>query len=67
MSNVTRLRHVLPMSPDVNAAVSAIDKTIAEAVEMAKKRDTCTGGQVRTLVVLPDVYSEAARAVRATR
>jgi len=49
-------------------ALTAMDMgtTAAEAVEMAKKRDTCTGGQVRTLVVLPDVYNEAASAVRAT-
>lgn len=36
MSNVTRLRHVLPMSPDINAAVSALDKAIADAVDAAK-------------------------------
>lgn len=36
MGNVTRLRHVLPMSPDINAAVSALDKTIADAVDAAK-------------------------------
>ncbi|WP_231421697.1 hypothetical protein [Pseudomonas sp. Leaf59] len=37
MSNVTRLRHALPMSPDINAAVSALDKTIADAVDAAKE------------------------------
>lgn len=26
MNNVTRLRHVLPMSPDINASVVALDK-----------------------------------------
>ena len=36
MSNVTRLRHALPMSNDINAAVSALDKAIAGAVEAAK-------------------------------
>ncbi|MBD8669819.1 hypothetical protein OQ519_25210 [Pseudomonas lurida] len=36
MSNVTRLRHVLPMSPDINTAVSALDKAIADAVDVAK-------------------------------
>lgn len=36
MSNVTRLRHALPMSQDVNAAVSTLDKAIAGAVDAAK-------------------------------
>lgn len=36
MSNVTRLRHVLPMSPEINAAVSTLDKAIADAVDAAK-------------------------------
>ena len=36
MGNVTRLRHVLPMSPDVNAAVGTLDKAIADAVDAAK-------------------------------
>jgi len=36
MSNVTRLRHVLPMGQDINAAVSALDKAIADAVDAAK-------------------------------
>lgn len=37
MSNVTRLRHVLSMSPEINAAVVALDKTIAHAVDAAKE------------------------------
>ena len=36
MSNVTRLRHVLPMGQDINAEVSALDKAIADAVDAAK-------------------------------
>ncbi|GAB5336274.1 hypothetical protein [Pseudomonas fluorescens] len=36
MSNVTRLRHVLPMSPEINAAVSVLDKAIVDAVDAAK-------------------------------
>ena len=36
MSSVTRLRHVLPMSPDINAAVSDLDKAIADALDAAK-------------------------------
>lgn len=36
MSNVTRLRRALPMSQDINAAASALDKAIADAVDAAK-------------------------------
>ncbi|NMZ09295.1 hypothetical protein HBO37_28575 [Pseudomonas proteolytica] len=36
MSKVTRLRHALPMSQDINAAVDALDKAIADAVDAAK-------------------------------
>lgn len=36
MSNVTRLRHVLPMSPDINKAISDLDGAIAKAVDAAK-------------------------------
>ena len=46
MSNVTRLRHALPMSPDINAAVSALDKAVADAVDAAK-----TAGLPQGLIV----------------
>jgi hypothetical protein len=36
MSNVTRLRHALQLSQDINIAVSALDKAIADAVDAAK-------------------------------
>jgi len=36
MSNVTRLRHVLPMSPDINKAIADLDSAIAKAVDAAK-------------------------------
>ncbi|KAA0995457.1 hypothetical protein FQ192_10460 [Pseudomonas sp. ANT_J12] len=36
MSNVTRLRHVLPMSPEINKAVNDLDSAIAKAVDVAK-------------------------------
>ncbi|MBY8946334.1 hypothetical protein J1G35_10695 [Pseudomonas sp. SH10-3B] len=36
MSNVTRLHHALPMSPDISAAVNGLDKAIADAVDAAK-------------------------------
>lgn len=37
MSKVTRLRHALPMSQDINAAVTTLDKAVADAVAAAKK------------------------------
>ncbi len=36
MSNVTRLRHALPMSPDINKAVNDLDTAIAKVVGAAK-------------------------------
>ncbi|UVK96468.1 hypothetical protein [Pseudomonas sp. B21-048] len=36
MSNVTRLRQALPMSPDINKAVADLDRAIAKAVGAAK-------------------------------
>ncbi|MFJ7792314.1 hypothetical protein [Pseudomonas sp. NPDC096950] len=46
MSNVTRLRHVLPMSPDINKAIADLDSAIARAVDAAK-----TAGLPQGLVV----------------
>ncbi|KFF47178.1 hypothetical protein JH25_26235 [Pseudomonas sp. BRG-100] len=43
MSTVTRLRHALPMSPDINAAVSTLDKAIADAVDAAKAAELLQG------------------------
>ena len=36
MSNVTRLRHVLPMSQDINKALTDLDSAIANAIDAAK-------------------------------
>lgn len=36
MTNVTRLRHALPMSPDINKAVADLDSAIVKAVGAAK-------------------------------
>lgn len=36
MSNVTRLRHALPMSQDINKALAELDGAIAKVVEAAK-------------------------------
>lgn len=46
MSSVTRLRHALPMGQDINAAVSAFDKAIADAADAAK-----TAGLPQGLIV----------------
>lgn len=35
-SNVTRLRHALPMSQDINKALTDLDGAIAKAVDAAK-------------------------------
>lgn len=36
MTNVTRLRHALPMSPEINKAVTELDIAIAKAIDAAK-------------------------------
>ena len=36
MSNVTRLRHALPLSADINKAVVDLDAAIAKAIDAAK-------------------------------
>ena len=36
MSNETRLRHALPLSPDINKAVIELDAAIAKAIDAAK-------------------------------
>ena len=36
MSNVTRLRHVLPMSQDINKALTDLDSAIVKAIDAAK-------------------------------
>ena len=36
MSNVTRLRHALPMSQDINRALTDLDSAIAKAIDAAK-------------------------------
>lgn len=46
MNNVTRLRHALPLGQEINAAVSALDKAIADAVDVAK-----TAGLPQGLIV----------------
>jgi len=36
MTNITRLHHALPLSPDINKAVTDLDTTIAKAIDAAK-------------------------------
>lgn len=36
MSNITRLRHALPLSADINRAVTELDTAIAKAIDAAK-------------------------------
>ena len=36
MSSITRLRHVLPMSQDINKTLTDLDSTIAKAIDAAK-------------------------------
>lgn len=59
------LDHPYVLGSGSDHAITAMDMgaTAAQAVEMAKKRDTSTGGQVRTLSILPLTHSETARMV----
>lgn len=36
MTNVTRLRHALPLSQDINKVLTELDTSIAKAVDAAK-------------------------------
>ncbi|QXI03001.1 hypothetical protein HV782_013825 [Pseudomonas monsensis] len=36
MSNVTRLRHALPLSKDINKVLTELDSAIAKAIDAAK-------------------------------
>ncbi|BCQ63135.1 hypothetical protein PBOI14_48850 [Pseudomonas sp. Boi14] len=36
MGKVTRLRHVLPMSQEINKALTELDSAIAKAIDAAK-------------------------------
>ncbi|MDT8923772.1 hypothetical protein RBE51_13210 [Pseudomonas taiwanensis] len=36
MSNVTRIRHELPVSQDINKALTDLDSAIAKAIDVAK-------------------------------
>lgn len=47
MGDVTRLRHALPLGPDINKAIVDLDSAIAKAVSAAK-----AAGLPQGLVVL---------------
>ncbi|CAH0316948.1 hypothetical protein [Pseudomonas atacamensis] len=36
MTNITRLRHALPLSADINKAVTDLDAAVAKAIDAAK-------------------------------
>ena len=46
MTNVTRLRHALPMGQDINKALTELDSAIANAIDAAK-----TAGLPQGLIV----------------
>ncbi|MCA4961014.1 hypothetical protein [Pseudomonas sp. Y24-6] len=46
MTNVTRLRHALPLGADINKAVVELDAAVAKAIDAAK-----TAGLPQGLVV----------------
>lgn len=43
MTNVTRLRHALPLPADVVAATNALDSALINAIDAAKKADLPQG------------------------
>ena len=36
MSNVTNIRHAMPLSPEINRAIVELDSAIAKAIDAAK-------------------------------
>lgn len=49
MTNVTRLRHALPMSQDINKALVDLDSAFAKAIDAAKSAGLPQGIVVATL------------------
>jgi hypothetical protein len=37
MTNVTRIRHALPVGPEINEAIETLDGAIAKAIDAAKE------------------------------
>ena len=62
MTNVTRLRHALPLSPDINKAIVDLDSAIAKAIDAAKVAGLPQGFIVALLH--GQAHSETARMVK---
>ncbi len=53
MSNVTRLRHALPIGQDINKALVDLDSAIAKAIDAAKAADLSHG------IIVAVLYGQA--------
>lgn len=61
MSNVTRLRHALPMSKDINKVLADLDIAIAKAVGAAKSAGLPHG--IVVAILHGQAHAETARMV----
>lgn len=61
MSNVTRLRHALPMSQDINKVLADLDSAIAKAVDAAKSAGLPQG--IVVAILHGQAHAETARMV----
>ena len=61
MSNVTRLRHALPMSQDINKALTDLDSAIAKAVDAARSAGLPQG--IVVAILHGQAHAETARMV----
>ncbi|PQZ89433.1 MULTISPECIES: hypothetical protein [Pseudomonas] len=61
MSNITRLRHALPMSQDINKVLSDLDIAIAKAVDAAKSAGLPQG--IVVAILHGQAHAETARMV----
>ncbi len=52
MSNVTRLRHALPLGQDINKALVDLDSAIAKAIDASKNSGLLQGIVVAVLQVM---------------
>ncbi|NWA68048.1 hypothetical protein [Pseudomonas reactans] len=61
MSNVTRLRHALPMSQDINKVLADLDIAIAKAVDAARSAGLPQG--IVVAILHGQAHAETARMV----
>lgn len=61
MSNITRLRHALPMSQDINKVMADLDIAIAKAVDAAKSAGLPQG--IVVAILHGQAHAETARMV----